>query len=413
MSERIILTNAQLIDGTGRDPLPGATVVIQGCRISDVLQSLPSRSDPAARILDLKGRTILPGLIDAHVHPGNVDISLDRTRLLPPAVYVHKVSRTLNRDLQLGFTTLRDAAGLDPGFKEAIDQDLISGPRLLLSITPLSQTSSAALDRPRPEAKPRNSLGVSPEICDGPDEVRKATRRTIGRQADQIKIFADGEVVAQDKQDRTGPGQWKFSREEIQMAVETAKAAGLPVMAHAYSPQAIHNCIQAGVRSIEHGNLMDDDTARLMADSGTAYVPTLTTYEVLSRHGRDAGLDKNSLDKLRTVADAGGQALEKAYRAGVTIGSGSDLIGPFQHLKGRELALKSEVMTPMEALVSATRTNAEILGLDSELGTVEAGKLADLIVVQEDPLTRPGLFEHGLEKTLLVIKNGRIVKNLL
>ena len=115
MSERIILTNAQLIDGTGRDPLPGATVVIQGCRISDVLQSLPSRSDPAARILDLKGRTILPGLIDAHVHPGNVDISLDRTRLLPPAVYVHKVSRTLSRDLQLGFTTLRDAAGLEIG----------------------------------------------------------------------------------------------------------------------------------------------------------------------------------------------------------------------------------------------------------------------------------------------------------
>jgi imidazolonepropionase-like amidohydrolase len=412
LSDRIILTNGQLIDGTGREPLTEAAVVIQGRRISDVVSS-PPRPDSSSVVLDLKGKAVLPGLIDAHVHPGNVEISLDRTRLLSPAVYVHQVSRTLALDLQLGFTTLRDAAGLDPGFREAIDQGLVIGPRLLLSITPLNQTSSAALDRAAPLSHPRNSLGVSPEICDGPEEVRKATRRTLGRGADQIKIFADGEVVAQDKQDRAGPEQWKFSREEIQMAVDTANAAGIPVMAHAYSPQAMQNCIRAGVCSIEHGNLMDDETAQLMADFNTAYVPTLTVFHVLSRKGREAGLDEASMHKLRKVADAGGQALERAYRAGVRIGSGSDLIGPYQHLKGLELALKSEIMSPMEALVSATRTNAEILGLDQDLGTIVPGKLADLIVVQGDPLRDPGLFEHGRENVRLVIKNGQIVKNQL
>ena len=412
MSDRIILTNGLLIDGTGKPPLSEATVVIQGDRITDIVDS-PPRHDSSCPVLDMKGKTILPGLIDAHVHPGNVEISLDRTALLPPAVYVHRASRTLALDLQLGFTTLRDGAGLDPGFREAIDLNLIAGPRLMLSITPLHQTSSAALDRPVPLNTPRNSLGVRPEICDGPEDVRKAVRRTIGRGADQIKIFADGEVVAQDKHDRTGPGQWKFSLEEIEMAVATANAAGIPVMAHAYSPQAIENCVRAGVRSIEHGNLMDEETAQLMAEHNTAYVPTLTVYDVLSRQGREAGLDTSSLHKLRKVVDAGGQALELAYRAGVKIGSGSDLIGPYQHLKGRELALKAEVMTPMEALVSATRTNAEILGLAHELGTIEPGKLADLIVVQDNPLLNPGLFEQGLESVQVVIKNGQIVKNLL
>jgi imidazolonepropionase-like amidohydrolase len=356
-------------------------------------------------VFDLKGRTLLPGLIDAHTHAGNIELRLAETALLPPAVYVHRAFRNLKNDLQLGFTTVRDAAGLDDGFRSAIEQGLIRGPRVLLSINPLTQTG------PFPVA-PRNSLGVYPEVCDGPDGVRRAVRRVLGRGAHQIKLFADGEVVAQQPADQARPGQWKFTVEELRAAVETAEAAGTYVMAHAYGPRAIQNCLYAGVRSIEHGNLLDDATAALMAERGAFLVPTLTVYDLLSGAAGES-LDAASREKLALVGRAGKEAVDRAHRAGVKIASGSDIIGPYQGLKGRELSLKAEVMGAMGAVVSATRTNAELLGLADRLGTISPGKWADLIAVDGNPLEDPSLFELGFEKIVLVMKRGRIYKNLL
>jgi imidazolonepropionase-like amidohydrolase len=326
-------------------------------------------------------------------------------------VYVHRATINLETDLDLGFTTLRDAAGLDLGFRAAIEQGFIRGPRLLLSISPLTQTSGDS-EGGRATPVPRNSLGIFPEICDGPDEVRRAARKVLERGADQIKVFADGEVVSQLESDRTKPGQWKFTVEEIRAAVETAEAAGTYVMAHTYGPRAIQNCLAAGVRSIEHGNLMDAHTAEMMAEKGAYYVSTLATYDVLTREARK-GLNAHTLEKLEIVRHRGQHALKLAYRAGVRIGSGSDIIGPFQHLKGRELALKAEVMTPMEAIVSATRTNAELIGMADRIGTLEPGKSADLIAVDGNPLKDLTLFEHGLERVVLVMKDGRIVKDTM
>jgi imidazolonepropionase-like amidohydrolase len=183
-------------------------------------------------------------------------------------------------------------------------------------------------------------------------------------------------------------------------------------MAHAYCPEAIRNCAEAGVRSIEHGNLMDAETARLLADRGLFYVPTLTTYDVFA-HQEAGGLDAPTREKLALVGNKGREALEIAHRAGVKIGSGSDIIGPLQHLKGRELTLKAEVMSPMEAIVSATRTNAELLGVEDRLGTLEPGKTADLIVVDGNPLEDLSVFENALEKVLLVMKAGTIMKDRL
>lgn len=256
---------------------------------------------------------------------------------------------------------------------------------------------------------PRNSIGVFPEMCDGADEVRRAACRVLGCGARQIKVFADGEVASQLESDRARPGQWKFTAEEIRAAVEIAEAAGTYVMAHAYGPRSIQNCLAAGVRSIEHGNLMDAETAEMMSEKGAYYVPTLATYDVLAKEARGE-LDAHTLEKLEIVGHKGQRALELAYRAGVRIGSGSDIIGPFQHLKGRELALKAEVMTPMEAIVSATRTNAELIGMADRIGTLEPGKSADLIAVDSNPLEDLTLFEHGLERVVLVMKEGRIVK---
>lgn len=414
MSGTIILRNAFLIDGNGGEPAPDSTIVVLDGTIREIILDAKGIKVPNGRVIDLKGKTLMPGLIDAHVHPGNVELTSRETAALPPAVYVHRATINLETDIDLGFTTLRDAAGLDLGFKVAIDQGLIRGPRLWLSVSPLTQTSgdtdSGRIGRAEPI--PRNSIGVFPEICDGQDEVRKAARRALGRGADQIKIFADGEVASQMESDKAKPGQWKFTVEEIRAAVETAEAAGTYVMAHAYSPRAIQNCLAAGVRSIEHGNLMDPETAKMMYEKDAYYVPTLSTYDVLAKEAREE-LDGYTIEKLETVLLKGHEALELAYQAGVRIGSGSDIIGPFQHLKGRELALKAEVMTPMEAIISTTRTNAELIGISDRLGTIEPGKWADLIAVDGNPLEDPSLFEHGLERVVLVMRGGRIVKDAM
>ena len=408
MSRLITFTNAFLIDGRGQAPQPDATVVVESPLIKEVRTGGNSGDGLMGRVIDLKGKTLMPGLIDMHVHPGNVELSLAETAKLPPAVYVHRVTRTLEADLAQGFTTLRDAAGLDVGFKAAIDQGLIKGPRLLLSITPLA----SSVGYPDQVVPSRNSLGIKPEVCDGPDQVRRAARRTLGRGADQIKVFADGEVVSQSPYDRTGPGSVKFGQEELAAAVQEAKSMGCYVMAHTYCPQAILNCSRAGVHTVEHGNLLDRETAAFMAQQGTCFIPTLTVYD-LATNSELLPLDDRSREKLAIVAQKGLEAVDLAYQAGVTIGSGSDIIGPAQGRKGRELILKAQIMSPMEAIVSATKTNAEIAGLGDQLGTIEPGKLADLIVIDQDPLQDLQVFEQGLRHVLFVMKAGDVVKDNL
>ena len=406
----IAITGAHLIDGLGGAPLPNATVLVENAEIKAIgtAEAVPLPED--ALSIDVSGKTVLPGLIDAHVHVGNIDVFMDKTSRLPPAVYVHLASRNLENDLMLGFTSLRDAGGLDWGFRDAIDRELIRGPSLFLSVSPLSPTGGHFDERaPHRDAhKPRNSIGIFARICDGPDQVRKAAREVLRNGADQVKVAADGGVTSPTDL----PGQWQFSVEEMKAAVETAEAAGKYVMAHAYAPVAIQHCVKAGVRSIEHGNLLDAETAEIMANNETYYVPTLATYDVLAKEGRHE-LDDRTLEKLEMVHQAGIAALRHAYEAGVRIGSGSDIIGPYQHLKGREFALKGKVMNPMEVIVSATRTNAELLGVSNWLGTLEAGKKADLIVLSADPLEDLTIFERGAETVQLVMKAGKIMKNLL
>jgi imidazolonepropionase-like amidohydrolase len=413
MAETLIFTNAFLIDGTGAEPRERATVTVADGTIKEV--EGPGAKTGNGKVMDLKGKTLMPGLIDAHVHVGNIEIRNHLTAQLPPAVYVLKACRNLEADIEVGFTTLRDAAGLDAGFRAAVDQGLIRGPRLLLSVTPLAQSGgSTPASGPGSDApQPRNPLGIFPEVCDGPEEVRAAARRALGRSADHIKVFADGEVLAAQAADRAKPGQWKFSIEELRAAVEVAEAAGTYVMAHVYAPRAIRNALAAGVRSIEHGNLLDEETAALMAQKEAFFVPTLITYDLLIKGGKSIGLDEHSLEKLELVGRSGRRAVELAHRAGVKIASGSDIVGPGQDRKAQELIVKAEILGPMGAIISATRTNAELLNLGAKIGTVEPGKLADLIVVDGNPLKNIGLFENARKTVRLVLKEGRIMKGLL
>jgi len=409
MSETVIFKNGFLIDGRGGEPVPDAAVVVAEKKIQEVLGPGKESRISNARVIDLKGKTLMPGLIDAHVHVGNIEVVMERTAALPPAVYVHRATRNLETDLDLGFTTLRDAGGLDWGFRAAIEQDLIRGPRVLLSVNMVTQTGGHGDKRgwAKEQQPPRNSIGMYPEVCDGPDEVRRGVRETLRRGADQVKVMADGGVVSPSDK----PGQWQYTVEELKAAVESAEAAKTYVMAHTYTPKAMQNCLRAGVRSLEHGNLLDAETAKMIAEKGAFLVPTLTVFDILAKEGKGSGLDPFILSKLDFVREGMFRALELTWKAGVKIGSGTDIIGPFQYLKGRELALKAQVMGPLEAIISATRTNAELLCLEDEIGTVEAGKLADLIVLEGNPLRDITLFEKGLQKVLLVMKEGRILKD--
>ncbi|HSO19060.1 MAG TPA: amidohydrolase family protein, partial [Desulfosarcina sp.] len=390
--------------------LDDACVVVAGGNIDYAGPRDRAPIPDQARIVDIAGKTILPGLIDAHVHAGNIALQMEDTARLSPAVYVHRVTHNLETAVDLGFTTLRDAAGLDWSFVDAVDQELINGPRLLLSVSPLTATGGhfdmrGIYDK---TVVARNRLGICPEICDGPDAVRRAARDVLRRGAAQIKVAADGGVDSPSDQ----PGHWQFSVTELAAAVEVAEAAGTYVMAHAYTPRAIENCLQAGVRSIEHGNLLDASTARKMAAAGAFFVPTLTVYDVLANEGR-GGLAPYAAKKLDGVAQSGREAVRIAREAGVAIASGSDIIGPYQELKGRELRIKSELLSPMEAIVSATRTNARLLNMDDRIGTLAAGKEADLIIMDGDPLADPTLFERGRETVLMVVKAGRVMKDRL
>jgi len=408
--DTIVFSSGMLIDGAGEQPIADACVVVEKSLIRFAGSSRNAPIPEGACVVDISGKTIMPGLIDAHVHVGNIAWQMEQTALLSPAVYVHQATRNLEDSIALGFTALRDAAGLDWSFIDAIDHELINGPRLFLSVSPLTP-SGGHFDMRGPfrdEIVPRNRLQIYPEICDGPDAVRKAAREALRRGANQIKVAADGGVDSPSDQ----PGHWQFSVPELQAAVEVAEAAGTYVMAHAYTPRAIGNCLEAGVRSIEHGNLLDEATANRMAEAGAFLVPTLSVYDILAKEGREE-LAIYTRNKLDLVARAGREAVKIARDAGVEIASGSDIIGPFQDLKGREITIKSELLTPLEAIVSATRTNARLLQVEDRIGTLGAGKEADLIVVDGNPLEDPTLFERGRETVRFVMKAGRIVKDTL
>jgi imidazolonepropionase-like amidohydrolase len=247
-------------------------------------------------------------------------------------------------------------------------------------------------------------VGYVMQVCDGPAEVLRAAREQIRRGADHIKVMASGGAMSP----TDALESVQFTVEELTAAVHAATSAGKPVMAHAISPEAIRNCVDAGVRSIEHGNLLDDETAKHMAAAGTYLVPTMSVYQHLFEEGAQHGVPASSMKKVRMARDLGFEALETALRNDVRIASGSDLLGEAAATKARELELKAEVLGAHAAIVSATRTNAELLGLEAEIGTIEVGKRADLLLVDGDPLADIAILQRP-ERLAMVVKDGRII----
>ena len=407
----MLLTNALLIDCTGDEPRERASVVVEGDRISEVRSSGSSPTSGYDAVIDCAGMTLMPGLTDAHVHIGAVDVNiLDQHREHPSNLTALLMAGILTDTLMQGFTTVRDAGGTDWSFKAAVERGIVEGPRLLVSDPPLSQTGGHGDWRRPTETHPPEifcpTAGMRSVVCDGADAVRQAAREQLRLGADQIKVMASGGAMS--PADELAATQYQIA--EIRAAVEVAEADRTYVMAHAYNDGSVRNCLEAGVRSIEHGNLIDEETAAMIARSGAYLVPTLVTYEALSEEGDAYGVPENVIRKIDEAREVGIRALRYAYEAGVKIASGSDLLGPLQDRKARELEIKTEVMSPMESLVAATKTNAELFGMEGQIGTVEEGKLADLLVVEGNPLEDIAVLQD--EKNLkIIMKDGRIVKN--
>jgi imidazolonepropionase-like amidohydrolase len=406
-----LLTNAFLIDCAGNEPRERASVVVEEERIREVRLAGSGPTGGHEAIVDCSGMTLMPGLTDAHVHIGAVDVNiLDQHREHPSNLVALMMARILEDTLQQGFTTVRDAGGADWSFKAAVERGIVEGPRLLVSDRPISQTGGHGDWRRITETQSPEifcpTAGMRSVVCDGVDEVRRAAREQLRLGADQIKVMASGGAMS--PADELSATQ--YALEELRAAVEVAEAARTYVMAHAYNDESVRNCLKSGVRSIEHGNLIDEETARIIAESGAYLVPTLVTYEALSEEGRDYGVPEDVIRKIDEARALGIRALRFAYESGVRIASGSDLLGPLQDRKARELEIKTEVMSPMESLVSATRTNAELFDMEDKIGTVEAGKLADLIVVEGNPLENITVLQKK-SNIKLIMKGGTVFKD--
>jgi len=404
----LLLHNATLIDGTGADPRAGVSVAVADGRITRIAPASSLKAKRDAAVIDCTGRFLLPGLTDAHVHFAATEPDGRVTR--PLAAYSLKVAAFIEETLDQGFTTVRDAGGLDPAWAQAVERGLLRGPRILPSGGFLSQTGGHGDWRqPHMDTLEAGVAGLiaGPVICDGPDEVRRAARDQLRRGATQIKVMASGGAASPtDPIDAT-----QFTVAELRAAVEEAEVRSTYVLAHAYHPKAIANCLEAGVRSIEHGNLLDEETAAKMAAAGAFLVPTLITYAVLSEQGEKLGMAKSSVEKIRYVERSGLESVRIAIAAGVRIGSGSDLLGAPMTQKAQELPLQARVMGAMGAIVAATRTNAELFGLQDRIGTVEEGKQADLIVVDADPIADIGELTD-VTRIRVVLKDGDVLKDM-
>ncbi len=404
----LLLHNATLIDGTGADPRAAVSVAVEDGRISRIAPSGSLKPEREATVIDCTGRFLLPGLTDAHVHFAATESDGRMTR--PLAAFALRVAGFIEEALDQGFTTVRDAGGLDPAWSGVVASGLLRGPRILPSGSFLSQTGGHG-DWRLPHVDTLEvgvpGLVAGPVICDGPDEVRKAARDQLRRGATQIKVMASGGAASP-----TDPIEAvQFTVAELAAAVEEATVRGAYVLAHAYHPKSIANCLDAGVRSIEHGNLLDEETAARMANERAFLVPTLITYEVLSQRGEELGMAKTSVEKIKYVAASGEESVRVAMAAGVRIGSGSDLLGKPMAQKAQELVLQARIMGAMGAIVAATKTNAELFGMADRIGTVEEGKEADLVVVDRDPIADIAVLA-GASHIRLVLKEGVIVKDL-
>jgi imidazolonepropionase-like amidohydrolase len=394
----LTIAGALVFDGWAEDLRETSLYVRDG-----VIAEIGDRVTRAEQVIEARGRTVTPGLIDAHFHAYGVSLQSLEFDAAPLSYLALKGARRLEGALRRGFTTVRDVAGGDPGLAKAIATGLIPSPRYLFTGPALSQTGGHGDGRPRDLDICLHGHHMN-EVVDGVDALLVAVRERFRRGAHAIKIMTSGGVVSPTDPIR----QPQYSDEEIRAVTGEAARRGSYVAAHAYSPEAIRHSLVNGVRSIEHGNLLDATTARLMAEHNAYLVPTLATYDAMDRRGEEVGLPAVGRAKNQEVLSAGKTAVELAHKAGVPVGFGTDLMGDLEDEQLAGLRLQTEAAGALACLRSATSVNASLLNRD-DLGRVEIGARADLLVLPGNPLETPEVLWNDPR---LVIQNGVPVQHV-
>ncbi|MFB9224801.1 metal-dependent hydrolase family protein [Paracoccus cavernae] len=406
---RYVFFGGKLLDVDAGTLREGLELLVENDRIAQVSEG---RIDaPDAERIDLGGRTLMPGLVDAHVHVVATLVNLAENAALPSSVIALRSAGIMRKMLMRGFTTLRDLAGADLGLQMAINEGEIDAPRLVICGKALSQTVGHGDYRARYDNRPLHqaSLGSLGRIADGVDEVRRATREEIKNGAQFIKIMANGGVASPNDPIHV----LQYSREEIIAIVEEAENYGLYVAAHTYSDASIRRAVECGVKSLEHCNLITPETARLAAEAGAIACPTLVAYEGLALEGANFGLNPDSAAKIDTVRVAGLESLKIMRDAGLPMAFGSDLLGQLHKYQSMEFSLRTRVLSNQEVLLSATRISARLCGMEDEIGTLAPGAYADLLIVDGNPLEDITVLERHDECLSAIMKGGVFYKNRL
>ena len=408
---QIHFKNLSLLDPRWNEARAGYEVLVEGDLIKEV-SSKPIKA-AKAQVVDCGKRTLMPGLIDCHVHVFLSEVNIRNLESVPLTLMTARAADLMKGMIDRGFTTVRDTGGADWGIKAAVDAGLIAGPRLFISGRAIGPTGGHSDSRRRTDIGAPcgccNAMVYCMALADGADEVRKLVREQMRQGADQVKIMCSGGVASPyDPLDSL-----QFSEAEIAAATDEAKNFGRYVLAHAYTPEAITRAVTNGVRTIEHGNLIDAKSAKLLKSTGGYMVANLVTYFVMKEKAAQFGMTADMLAKNDIVLDGALRSLEICKAAGVKVGYGSDLLGQLQVEQSREFMFRAEVLKPLEIIRQATTVGAEVLRQEGKLGIVEPGAYADLIVVDGDPLKKLELFLDQGAHLPVIMKAGKFHKNTL
>jgi imidazolonepropionase-like amidohydrolase len=411
MAKGFVFQSARVFDGESEVLRAGVNVFVEDGVIREISERPPN---PDTEVIDCGGRVLMPGLIDAHVHVYAAGLNIARVVQSPVSYLAHFAAQFLRSSLDRGFTTLRDVGGADIGLALAIKDGLLDRvPRLFYGGRVISQTGGHGDFRPGDHSlETGHFCGCSYHadqlavIADGADAVRKAVREELRRGASHIKIMASGGVASPtDPLDRC-----QYSDDEIRAAVEEADRAGSYVAAHCHPTEAVRRAAALGVKSIEHATLIDQPTADFVAEKGSFAVPTMAVIHALAEKGEGLGLPPVSMEKLRRVLDSALSSLEILKRAGVKMGFGTDLLGALHVLQSTEFGLRAKVLPAIDVLRSACVINAELLGQTGKLGCIREGAIADLLVVDGNPLEDISVLGSGGDRISIIMKEGHFHK---
>lgn len=411
MTKPILFRNLSLLDPAFDAPREGYEVVVEGERIREVSDVPMSLSD--ADVVDCGGRVLMPGLIDCHVHSMHSEVYTRRLEDVPMTLAAARGAKRLRGMIDRGFTTVRDTGGTDWGMKTAVEKGLIPGPRLFIAGRSIGPTGGHSDGRSRTNpgypCQCCNGMAFLRIVVDGEDEVRKVVREQMRQGCDQVKIMVSGGVASPyDPLDSL-----QFSIPEIEAAVEEAESFGRYVLAHAYSAEAITRAVRHGVRTIEHGNLIDAPAAALMAERGAYLVANLVAYVAMKERAASFGMPASMLEKNEMVLQGGYRSLELCKEAGVKVAYGSDLLGDLIEDQSREFSIRAEVQKPIEVIRSATTIAAEVIRRPGQLGTIAPGAWADMILVDGDPTRDVTLLEGQGQHMPMIMKGGAFHKMAL